>query len=304
MVTTLAVLPVLILLPIGLASFSLAASRRHRATLLGLAVASIPLATLVWVNVATLSALFTGGTRVSLSTGDLSAKLARILLWGVVPAGIAWWIIWRAPAPCACPRVPLRPMAQASRGAAATLLVVAAVGLGLGVLSGPFQASGGSGIAVWSNVTPWLLIALSLSAAVAEELLFRGVLYVSLVPVLGFVGGGIVQAVVFGLVHTAYGDPLYVLAAMGFGLIQAYISVRWGLLVAVMVHAQVNVVILGWASRTTFEINGLLAAALVALNLLLIVPAGLACLLSGKARCPLSPGAQGLPQREAAAPAS
>lgn len=291
--------PLVILAPIGLVSFGLFAPDRYRASLIALAIAFLPLATVLWANLASLPALFAEGTRTTLNGADLSHKLGWILAWGVLPASLAWWVIWRAPAPCACPRLPLRPIARASRGAAATLIVVAFVGLGLGLLPGPFQATATHGLDLWSNVTPWLLVGLSLSAAIAEELLFRGVVYVSLVPLIGFVGGGIVQGVLFGLVHTAYGDPLYVLAAMGFGFLQAYVSVRWGLLVAVMVHAQVNLVILGWASRASFELNGLIVVGLVAFNLLLVAPAGLACLTSRRAQCPVTPeaGMGSLPAR-------
>lgn len=281
-------IPLLVLLPIGLASFGFFAGPRHRALLFALAIVSVPLALMIQANLARLPDLAAGQGLPSLSTADLTSKLEAILLGGALPALLAWGMIWRAPDHSNCPRVPLRPFAKARRGAAMTLLLVALLGLGLGFV-GPFQGTSRLAQGLWSNVTPWLLVALSVTAAVTEELLFRGVVYAGLTSAMGFVGGGIVQATLFGFVHAGYGDPLYVLAAAAFGLIQAYVSVRWGLLVAVMVHAQVNLLVLGWASQSAFQVNAMLAIAVVAFNLLLVIPAGIACLTSRHAQCPIDP---------------
>lgn len=280
--------PLLVLLPIGFTSFGLFAGPRRRALLFALAIVSIPLALMIQANLARLPELAAGRGLPSLSTGDLTSKLESIALGGALPALLAWGVIWRAPDHSNCPRVPLRPFAKARRGAALTLLLVALLGLGLAFV-GPFQGTSRLAQDLWSNVTPWLLVTLSLTAALTEELLFRGVVYAGLASAMGFVGGAIVQAMLFGFVHAGYGDPLYVLAAGAFGLIQAYVSVRWGLLVAVMVHGQVNLLVLGWASQSAFQVNAMLAIAVIAFNLLLVIPAAVACLTSRHAQCPIDP---------------
>lgn len=288
-----------LLVPILFASFGLFAGPRRRAVLFALAIVAIPLAVSLRANLARLPQLLEGQGLPPLSTVNLASKLGTILGAGALPALVAWGLIWRAPEHSECPRIPLRPVAKARRGAALTLLLVALLGLGLGIIE-PFQTTREVARDLWSNVTPWLLVGLSLGAALTEELLFRGVVYAAAASVTGFVAGGIAQGLLFGFVHAGYGDPLYVAAAAAFGLIQAYVSVRWGILVAVMVHAQVNLLVLGWASQAVSQVNATLAVAVLAFNLLLVIPAGVACLTSRHAQCPIDPdleGADELPGR-------
>lgn len=288
-------IPLLVVPPVLLAIGAVLADDRARGPLAALAVAAAPLIGLLWLNLHALPGLIAGAPRGPLTVELLEANLERILFWTLVPAAIAWAILWFAPEASPCPRMPLRPLHRASLGAATTLIVVALVGGGLSLVVGHLGAETALSAGVWSKVPPLLMVGLALTAALAEELLFRGVLYASAVPATGFVGGAILQAVLFGLVHVAYGDPLYVVGAAAFGLVQAYVAVRWGLLVAFMVHSQVNLVILGWFSRGQFAVNGVITAATLALNLALIVPAALACLYSESASCPLSAQALGLP---------
>lgn len=288
-------LPLVSLTVALLGSLALVSDRRYRGLFGALAVASIPLAILLWANISAAPSLLDGSAAGPMDPGSLDRKLAGIVVGGVVPALVAWAILWYAPPDSPCPRIPLRPLGQVARGAAFTLLVVAGVGLATGLVQGAFNASTALEAGLWSQVDPWMVLGLSMAAAVSEEILFRGVLYSALVPWMGFVGGGLLQAAVFGFVHTGYGDPLYVVAAALFGLLQAYVSVRWGLLVAVMVHAQTNLVILGWASRTASAANGILAVGIVAVNLLVVLPAAYLCVASDRARCPLSRRQLGLP---------
>lgn len=293
---------VLVLAPVaGLFAFAaFVVPRRLAPSFSALAVASVPLGALLVANLSALPSLLRTSQAVSLSADLLQDKLVGILTLGIPPAAAAWAILWFAPAACPCPRLPLRPLARASRGAAVALIVVAALALAGALASRlvdrptPFEAG------TWSSVTPWMLIGLSLSAAVAEELLFRGVLYASLVSFTGFFAGGVIQAVIFGLIHVGYGDILYVLAAAVFGLVQAYVAVRWGLLVAIMVHAQVNLAILGWSSRGVSDANGVLVIGALLLNALLLVPLAVACVVTDRASCPIGANALRLPGRSRA----
>lgn len=288
-------IPALIVPPVLLAVGAAIAGERWQGPMAAMAVAYAPIAVLVWVNLLSLPAMVAGAPRGPLTVEILADNLERILLWALLPGAIAWAILWTAPEASPCPRMPLWPLDRASVGAATTLLVVALLGAGLSLAVGRLGAQTALDGGVWSQVPPLLMVGLALTGALAEELLFRGVLYASAVPVLGFVGAGALQAVLFGLVHVAYGDPLYVVGATAFGLIQAYVAVRWGLLVAFMVHSQVNLVILGWFSRGSFAVNGMITMATLGVNLALIVPAALACLFSDSASCPLSAQALGLP---------
>lgn len=285
----------LVMVPILLAIAALHAGDRWRGLLLALAVASVPLTVLLWENVAALPLLWTGTVQGPMPAAQLTHSFQVLLLWGLVPAALAWTVLWVAPPSSPCPRMPLRPLDRAGMGAATTLVVVAVLGAGLAVGLRAFGLETALDAGLWSRVTPWQVVGLSLVAALAEELLFRGVVYSALVPVVGFAGGGIVQALLFGIIHAGYGDPVYVVAAAAFGLVQAYVSVRFGLVVAAMVHAQVNLVLLGWLSSGTIGVNLWIVAATLAFNLLIVIPAALACTRFRSATCPLSADSLGLP---------
>lgn len=289
-------LPFIVLVLSGLAGLALVVDRRWRGLLAALAVAIVPIAILLWANAAAAPQLFEESQRGALDPGTLQSKMVGLALGGVVPALVAWGILWYAPPASPCPRIPMRPIGQVANGAAVTLAVVAGVGFAAALLQGALGVPTALEAGLWSQTTPWMVLGLSLAAAVAEEILFRGVLYSALVPIMGFVAGGILQAAVFGFIHTGYGDPLYVVAAGLFGLVQAYVSVRWGLMVAVMVHAQTNLVIIGWASRAASAANGLLAVGIVVMNLTVVLPAAWLCVRSDRAACPLSFGDLGLPE--------
>lgn len=254
-------------------------SRDHRYEALAMAAASIPLVAMLWVNLGSVPDLFAAGPTPTLSANDLESKLLRFLWLAAVPAVVAWTLVGRSPRK----RAP-RPSAsirtcQISRGALITVVLAGLVAVGFGLLAAPFRATLETSGGLWSQVDPWLLVGLSLTGALAEELLFRGVLFSVLASVFGIVGASVVQALAFGAVHLSYGDPVYVVAATLFGLLQAYVVRRIGLVGAVVIHGQLNIVILGWSSMGAFSVNGLVVAGLLAANVFVAVSAGIACQL-------------------------
>lgn len=253
----------------SLAGWGALARGDDRRLLWGLAAASVPLVAGLWTNVAALPNLSSQAGAAVLGAGDLWTKFWLIALAGVVPA-VAAWILVRPTAAVgeAAGRSPASRLGRASRSAGVTLAAVAAAGGSvafLGAVGGPSPPVDG----LWSEVTPELVVGLSLAAAVAEELLFRGVLLHALSSRIGWTGGAAAQAGLFGVLHAGYGDLGYVLAAGAFGLAMAGVVRRWGLLAAVAVHAQVNLVILGWSARGVSGFNGALVVLVLAANAVL-----------------------------------
>lgn len=258
--------------PLLLGAAGAIAGPKHRGRLWALGLASIPLTALLWINVAAIPRLLAEPPRGALPPGALHHALATFVLWGLGPAIAGWAILRGGSGGGDEPHREPGLLAKATLGATITLLAVA----GLGLAIAWFQATGAPlalTAGLWSTVPPWLVVSLSLVAATVEETLFRGVVFRSIAPRAGFVGGALLQAVLFGLIHSGYGDPWYVIGAVAFGLVQAYVALRFGLAVAVMVHAQINLVVLGWLSRDAFAFNGWLAAAVLALNVAAILPA-------------------------------
>lgn len=242
----------------------------RRRLLWGAAVASVPLGAGLWVNVAALPSLGAGAA--SLGTGDLWGKLRLLAVVGLLPGLAGWAIVRRSTVgrQVAAGRDGGSRTRRAAWGAAVTLATVVAAGGSVAFLAA-FGAGGPPVHGLWAGASPGLVVGLSLVAAVAEELLFRGVLFPALAPSLGWRGSGALQASLFGLLHVGYGDPGYVAAAAAFGCVQAAVTRRWGVGVAVLVHAQVNLVILGWAARAVSPANGALVLGVLAANLILAV---------------------------------
>ncbi len=268
------------------------ASREKRYEALALAVASVPLVVMLWVNLASVPDLFATGPTPTLSSNELDGKLLRFLWLAGIPAVVAWGLLGRSPRNRAPRSSASIRTCEISRGASITVLLAGVVAIGFGLLSAPFQATVDTSSGLWSQVDPWLLIGLSMTGAIAEELLFRGVLLSLLTSALGIVVASVVQALAFGVVHLSYGDPVYVLAATLFGLLQAYVVRRIGILAAVVIHGQLNIVILGWSSMGDVSLNALVVAGLLAVNVFVAVSAGIACQLrdapdpGGRSRLP------------------
>lgn len=118
----------------------------------------------------------------------------------------------------------------------------------------------------WINITVLLIVLRSGMAGLTEELLFRGILLGALARKLPFAAAAVVQAVLFGLVHAGYGTWSHVLGPLAFGLGMAWVARVLSVPVAMLLHAQINVVFFA------FEVSGYvpgawwLIAALAALN--------------------------------------
>lgn len=254
--------------PTGLGLAGVLAEGRRRRILLALALASVPLTLLIWRNVAAAPELMNAPTTGPLAVGTLRDALATFAIWGLGPAAAAWAILRLDDDHPVARSVP-EPGMRAGIAAALTLGLIASFGAGLTGLRRAGMVSAVTAGA-WSAVPPGLLVGLAVVVAVIEETLFRGVLQSSLLPVVGAPVAAVVQAALFGFVHAGYGDPWYVLGAAAFGLVQAYIALKFGLLVAVATHAQLNLVVLGWLSHATFAVNGWIAATVVLVNVVVL----------------------------------
>jgi len=155
-----------------------------------------------------------------------AAPYALRLNWDKLLVGatlLAWW--WQRPP------APRRHAGQAWRGALATLLGVPALALALGVVT--WQPKWPAELAVW--------LALNLGVtALAEELLFRGLLQGALVQCLGAARGIGLGAALFGLAHAPFSLPFALVAGvagLGYGWVM-HCSGR--LLAAVLLHGAVN----------------------------------------------------------------
>lgn len=242
----------------------------RRRLLWGFAAASVPLGAALWANLSALPSL--GAASATLGAGALWGKLQLLTAAGLLPGLLAWAAVRRSQ-PGRRVTTGLRGgtrTGRLARGAAVTLAAVVAAGGSVAFLAA--VGAGGPPVhGLWSGASPALVIGLSVVAAVAEELLFRGTLFPALAPRLGWRTSGAVQAGLFGLIHVGYGDPGYVAAAAAFGCLQAAVTRRWGLGVAILVHAQVNLVILGWAARAVSPANAALVFGVLAANLILAV---------------------------------
>ncbi|MBI4393466.1 MAG: CPBP family intramembrane metalloprotease [Euryarchaeota archaeon] len=94
---------------------------------------------------------------------------------------------------------------------------------------------------VFLNVTPPILLGLSIMAGVSEEFLFRGVLMTMLRARFGLIAAVIGQAVFFGFVHAGYGNWAHVVGPAIFGLMMTVVAMRYGLAAAIVIHAGIDV---------------------------------------------------------------
>lgn len=118
----------------------------------------------------------------------------------------------------------------------------------LGAIGGPTVRGVGADFSrVFDYMTPDLAILLALAAGIGEEVVFRGVLlsYFQRAFQVAFPGRGwlalglaiVVQAVLFGVVHAGYANPIYLVAPFLFGLVMAASVRLFGFLSAVYAHS-------------------------------------------------------------------
>lgn len=104
------------------------------------------------------------------------------------------------------------------------------------------QAAGGDESRYWIHITPVLIVLLSGVSGLTEEFLFRGVLLRSLATRMPWIAAALAQALFFGLVHAGYGTWTHVVGPFAFGLGMAWVSRELGVVTAMLLHAEVNVV--------------------------------------------------------------
>jgi len=121
------------------------------------------------------------------------------------------------------------------------IAIAYAIALLLARQIGPALA-GGDESAYWRNITLLLIVLVSGMAGLTEELLFRGILLSRLARVMPWGVAAVGQAVFFGLIHAGYGTWTHVLAPFAFGLGMAWVTRALGILPAILLHAQVNIV--------------------------------------------------------------
>lgn len=232
---------------------------------LGLVLLTAPIFTLVGVGLASVPSLWRTSSGLAASPDLLASKaLLHLSLYLAVPLAGLILVLGEGFWPKA--QAALAPgRAELARGLRAGALL--SVGLG-GAVWLTWTASGGEGglLAIdgaslfFSRTTPLVALTLSLIAALAEELLFRGVLLDALRARASAGIAIVAQAIAFGLIHAGYGSGVHVLAATAFGVLVGVLALRAGLVPAIGTHLTVNLVILSlWSGHAVL----LLPAALV-----------------------------------------
>lgn len=136
----------------------------------------------------------------------------------------------------------------------------------------PILSPGSDESLYWRNITLPLIILLPLSAGIAEEFLFRGILLTNLARWLPWSVAALLQAVFFGLIHAGYGTWTHVIGPAAFGLIMAWVARHLGIIVTALLHAEINVVFLTVEVGPTYlAVNGALGlVALLSVSALLL----------------------------------
>lgn len=230
---------------------------------LGIVLLTAPLFTLVGVGLASLSSLSSAST-VAASPDLLASKaLLHLSLYLALPlAGLIlvlaegfWTTARQALAPSRA-----RVVQGLRAGAILSVVLGGLVWLGWILAGGEGGLLAVDGASVFfSRTTPLVALALSMIAALAEEMLFRGILLDWLkdrTPAAVAVG---TQALAFGVIHAGYGSLLHVAAATTFGVIVGVMALRAGLVPAIGIHLFVNLVILSaWSGHAILLLPALL----------------------------------------------
>lgn len=258
---------------------------------LGLLLTTAPLFTLVGVGLASLPALAAPSVAAAVSPDVLTSKaLIHLSVYLAVPlAGLALTLGERFPAAAREALAPgRRALARGLRDAAVISAGLGAALLGAWTLvggAGGLLAANGASV-FFSRTTPLLALSLSAIAALAEEVMFRGVVLEWLADhaPAGLAVG--VQAAAFGLIHAGYGSLAHVAAAAAFGALMGVLALRRGLAAAIATHLLVNLVILSlWSGHR-----------------ILLVPAALLALAALAVGLRLDRAPSGGPATDAAAP--
>lgn len=237
---------------------------------LGLVLLTAPLAVLVLVGLTSVPRLLDGGTPLAMPSQILASKaVVHLLLYLAIPTIGLLFVLGPRDLATAMPGYlfgtpPTRK--KISRGLARAAgvcgVLVGGVLIGWSALAdqaGLFSAEGPR--VFFSQSTPAIALVLAGVAAVAEEVLFRGVLLKHLGRILGRHPAVVLQALLFGLIHAGYGSLLHVGAATVFGLLLGYLALRDGLMPAMAIHFVVNVAVLAaWSGQ-----GSLIATALVSI---------------------------------------
>jgi len=205
------------------------------------------------------------------AAGDLDARprlYRRILRFQWISAGLAMAGLdfdWNALRPQTLDLESLPLVQSFVRGSQGGMLGGIAVGVAMGTLGLVLmrlraRRAGGTGIptarvAPWRRLVPdfnailpvtirerWMWLAVSISAGVCEEIVFRGWLLSVLHTPIGLAGTTLVvaAAAAFGLAHSYQGAPGMVLAGLAGALLSVLYVATAGLLVPMAVHAVID----------------------------------------------------------------
>lgn len=133
---------------------------------------------------------------------------------------------------------------DAQRGLALFFFIALAYGVAyvVALQVGALVSPGDDESRYWIHITLPLIVLVSVTAGLTEEFLFRGILLRRLQRWMPWGVAALVQALFFGLIHTGYGSWTHVLGPFFFGLGMAWVRRILGIVPAMLLHAQVNVV--------------------------------------------------------------
>lgn len=119
---------------------------------------------------------------------------------------------------------------------------------------GVFQ-SGADDSNVFANMTPALVVMLSLAAGIGEELLFRSLLqpyferglnrFFPGRTTFALAGAIFLQALLFGVVHAGYNNLLHVALPFVFGVLTGIVFRYWGIIPAIYAHVTIDIFAFG-----------------------------------------------------------
>lgn len=136
----------------------------------------------------------------------------------------------------------------------------------------------------WIHVTIPLIVLISATAGLTEEFLFRGILLKRLAGWMPWGVAAVLQALAFALIHSGYGSIVHLLGPLAFGLGAAWVSRVLGIVPAMLLHAQVNVVYFAFDVGPDYvAANGVLGIAGLAALLLGLSAASVVALVLTKA---------------------
>lgn len=124
---------------------------------------------------------------------------------------------------------------------------------------------GGSESEYWVNITLPLILLVSGMAGLTEEILFRGILLTRLARSMPWIMAALLQALFFGFIHAGYGTWTHVFAPFLFGLGMAWITRILGIVPAILLHMQVNIMFFA------LDVSDVVPSAWVLVGLLAIV---------------------------------